>query len=208
MSTGSEAIFMTIHYMITLIFFFIVLVNIVSLTIVTLSMGVSSSDTSAVNAKNLMISAQVIAYVGIAAILVFFGVAYSYSGKESTKVYYDTAMSYTGATDVYMLMRIVSFSILMFISIVVSALCLAATKEIDNSDDPSQYTDQYNTCKELGRMFFLHFVLFTTIQGCSYIYQMFYNSGVIKADPEQLTTGKKSKPINKDSVDSVNEKIE
>ena len=185
---NSEIVFSTIHYMITFIFFFVILVNIISLTIATLNMNVDSNDTNAVNAKNLMIAAQVIAYLGEFLILIFAAVAYAYSGKEETKSYYNIAMSYTGSSDVYVLIRIVSFSILMFISIIVSALCLAAAKEINLSDDPSQYSNQYSICQELGKMFFIHFVLFTIIQGGSYVYQLFYNTGTIKINPEHITT--------------------
>lgn len=205
MSNSSEMVFSTIHYMITFIFFFIILVNIVSLTIATLNMNVSSDDINAVTAKNLMIAAQVIAYVGELLILFFIGFAYSYSGKEETKAYYNKAMEYTGTNDVYVLIRVVSFSILMFISIIVSALCLAAAKEINLSDDPDQYTDQYNVCQDLGRMFFLHFVLFSSIQGGSYIYQLFYNNGAVKLDPSQLTTGKSDKQIDKINANNTDD---
>lgn len=198
----------TFHYTITFVFFMIVLINIISLTLVTVNMGVSSSNTNAATAKNLMISAQVIAYVGIASILVFLGVAYSYSSKQEDKSYYDYAFSYTGADDVYMMMRIVTFSILMFISIVVSALCFAAAEELNNSDDPSQYTDQYNTCRDLGRMFFLHFVLFSSIQGIGYIVQIFRgkngssnNKEIEEEEKEKERREKKVKPPSKASFD-------
>lgn len=186
---ASETAFSTIHYIITMIFFFLILINIISLTTSTLNMDVNSSDTNAVNAKKLMIVAQVVAYTGEFLILLFIGIAYSYSGSEKNKNYYNKAMSYTGTKDIYSMMRAISFSILMFISIVVSTLCLSAAKEINLSDDPSQYNNQYSLCQEIGRMFFLHFVLFTSIQGASYIYQWFHQSGNAKITPGEIATG-------------------
>lgn len=186
----SEVVFSSIHYTITFIFFIVILVNVISLTLSTINMSVSSSDTNAVTAKNLMIAAQAIAYFGLGSILLFVGFAYFYSGKEENKEYYDLAMTYTGSSDIYIMMRVIVFSILMFISIVVSALCLAAAKQIDLSDDPSQYTSQYNLCKELGVMFFLHFAIFSIIQGGSYMAKIFYSTNNIKIKPEQKTTVK------------------
>lgn len=190
-SIYSEIVFSTVHYIITMIFFLTVLMNIISLTMATINMSVNSSDTNAVTARDLMISAQVITYIGILVIFVFLGISYSYSDTKNDNSYYATAMSYTGTKDIYSMMRFITFSILMFISVVVSALCLAAAKEIDKSDDPSQYNDQYNLCKEMGRMFFLHFVFFSTLQGGSYVYKLLYNNGSIKKVPGQRGSGKK-----------------
>lgn len=166
-----------IHYLITFIFFFIILINVVILTMSIMSMDVLSSDTNAIKAKNLMITAVSIAYIGEFLILVFLGVGYAYQSNKTKEVteYYDTLLKSTGGKTINEAMRIVSFSILMFISLVVSALCFEAAKYISESDDPSQYNDQYNTCQKLGEMFLLHFALFTAIQGASYISQLYQN---------------------------------
>lgn len=180
----------TFHYVITFIFFILILVNIISLTIGTVNMKVNSSDENAVTAKNLMISACVITYVFLLLIFIFLGICYSYRSYDTpeTRSSYEKLMNTTGGESLYMSMRIVTFSILMFISIIVSALCLEAANYIDKSDDPDQYNDQYNLCKELGKMFLMHFILFTFIQGCGYAKQyLFEDSGLITENKVELT---------------------
>lgn len=181
----SEIILSTVHYIITVIFFFLILINIVTLTIGTINMNVPSSDTNAVTAKNLMISACVITYVFLLLILIFLGVCYSYSSYDTpeTRTYYQQLTKTTGGEDLYMSMRIVTFSILMFVSLIVSALCLEAANYIDKSEDPSKYSDQYNLCKDMGRMFMVHFIFFSTAQLISYSYQALYSADVIKSPP-------------------------
>lgn len=172
----------TFHYVITFIFFLLILINIISLTIGTINMKVNSNDENAVTAKNLMISACVITYVFLLLILIFLGICYSYRSYDTpeTRSNYEKLMKTTGGSSLYMSMRIVTFSILMFISLVVSALCLEAANYISKSDDPSQYDEQYNLCKELGRLFMVHFILFTTIQFIGYGKQyLFEDSGLV-----------------------------
>lgn len=197
----SEIVFSTLHYAITLLFFFVVLVNIISLTISTFNMSVPSNDTYGNNAKNLMITAQVISYIGLVSILSF--AYYAYSVKEQDYLKQDMLM--TGASNVYEMMRIVTFSILMFVSIVVSVLCLSASYEIEKSEYSSEYGNQNQLCKELGRMFFLHFILFTSIQGFSYLYQIFYENGTIKTSPGKITSGR---DIKKESENKEKQKAE
>ena len=187
----SNTIFSSIHYIITLIFFLVILVDIVKLTISTINMSVDSDNENAVIAKNFMIAASAITYIGELIIILFLLIAYSYQSYETPDIknYYETLKGITGAENLYVALRIVAFSILMFISIVVSALCYEALHYIDISDDPSEYTDQYNVCKEITRLFFLHFVLFSSIQGVAYIYQLFYNSGVVETSAKKLIVG-------------------
>lgn len=187
----SNIIFGSIHYIVTLIFFILILSNIIALTKATINMSVNSDDENAKKAKELMGTACIIAYVGDLLIILFLILAYSYRSynTDDVKSYYDKIMNLTGGENLYAAMRIVVFSILMFISVVVSALCLDAAKYINISDDPEQYNDEYNLCKSLGSLFMLHFIIFTTIQGISYVYQLFYNSGAIDIPPESLTTG-------------------
>ena len=179
----------TVHYIITLIFFLLILFNIISLTIGTVNMTVSSSDENAVTAKNLMTAACVITYVFLLLIFIFLGICYSYRSYDTpeTRSSYEKLMNTTGGETLYTSMRIVTFSILMFISLIVSALCLEAANYIDKSDDPSQYSDQYNLCKELGKMFFVHFILFTGIQLLGYAKQyLFEDSGIVTENKAEL----------------------
>jgi hypothetical protein len=189
----STSWFSNIHYLITLIFFFLILINIISLTITTINMNVPPGDTDGTTAKNLMISAQVITYVGLLTVLIFLGVTYSYSSHKTSN-YYEQMMGLTGGENVYAAMRIVTFSILMFISLIVSALCLSAANYISMSNYSSQYTDQYNICIDLGKMFMIHFILFSSIQGASYIYQYYYSEKKIYSDPNYV-----NKKMNKTS---------
>lgn len=194
--------YLHLHFVITIIFFFLILINIISLTMSTVNMNVPSSDIDATTAKNLMISAEVITYAGLLIILIFLGVTYSYSSHKTAN-YYEKMMGLTGAEDIYTAMRVVTFSILMFISIVVSALCLEAANYISKSDNSDEYTDQYNLCKDLGRMFFIHFVVFSSIQGVSYIYEI-YKDGQQKYNDPSLVGAKINKYGKKYNIEGVN----
>lgn len=189
----SNIIFSTIHYIITLIFFLIVFFNILSLTKTTINMDVDSSDKNAKTAKDLMISAISIGYLGELIIIIFLIVVNIYSSNQDdlTRSYYDKLMGTTGAENLYAAMRIISFSILMFISLVIAVLCKEAANNIDSSNDPSKYEKEYDECITLAEMFFAHFVMFTIIQGIAYLYQLFYNDGGLKVTPGQIATGKK-----------------
>lgn len=188
----SNTIFSSIHYVIVVIFFFVILVNILSLTLTTYNMDVSTTNENAVTAKNLMIAANVITYLGEILIVLFVIITYSYQSYQSKelKSYYDELFNVAGSENLYIATRVVAFSMLMIISVIVSSLCLEAANYISMSDDPSEYTDQYNICNEIGKLFFVHFILFTSIQGVAYIYQLFYNTGAIKKSPENLFTGR------------------
>lgn len=170
-----------------------ILFNIISLTRITFNMDVDNSDTNAKNAKNLMSIACAVGYVGLLFIIIFVIVAYIYSSNqdETTKTYYEKLMGITGAENLYVAMRVVSFSIMMFISVVIAVLCKEATDYIDKSNDPSQYDSEYNACEALAELFMRHFAIFTVLQGISYLYQIFYKDGTIKMSPTQITDGKK-----------------
>lgn len=171
-----------IHYLITFILFCFILINTISLTIGTANMDVPSSDTNGMTAKNLMVSAEVITFVGLLTIIIFLIAAYSYSSNKNSTTYYEKMMGLTGTEDLYVAMRILTFSMLMFISIVDSALLLEAANYISMSDDPSAYNDEYNLCKHLGDVFFVHFIFFSCIQGISW-FSEFYSGKSKKAKP-------------------------
>lgn len=164
--------FSDIHYIITLIFFFLIFINIITLTFGTVNMNVPLNDNNLITAKNLMISSEVITYIGLFIILIFLGVTYSYISYK-TPNYVDKLIGLTGGESIYEAMRIVTFSILMFISLIVSSLCLEASNYISKSDNFNNYKDQYNLTKDIGRLFMVHFILFTTVQGFSYLYSMY-----------------------------------
>lgn len=174
--SNRELIITTIHYILTVVFFFMILVDLISLTSTTINMNVCSADEHAKTAKNLMISSLVLGYVSLLTIAIFIIICYWYSSSKTSLTYYETLMGYTGAENTYALVRIVTFSILMFISIVISSLCIAAAKEIDLSSDSDKYKKQYNVCYEMGKMLMLHFLVFTAIQGSVYLYKFYYDT--------------------------------
>lgn len=180
----------TVHYVTTFIFFLLILTNIIALTIGTFNMEVNSDDENAVTAKNLMTAAYVITYVFLLLILIFLGICYSFRSYESpeAKSAYDKLMKKTGGENIFMSMRIVTFSILTFISLLASALCLQAATYIEKSDDPDQYDEQYNLCRELGKAFMTHFIIFSIIQICGYIKQyLLQNCGMVTESKADVT---------------------
>lgn len=190
-SKNVKYLFKYIHYVITVIFFIIILLDTISLTTGTIKMTVSDGDTNAETAKNLMISAISISYVADLLLLIFLGICYSYKSNdtEDTRSYYDKLMKTTGGENLYAAMRVIVFSTLMFVSLVVASLCYEAANYINKSDDPSQYQEQYNLCKAVSRLFMEHFTLFSLLQGGSYIYEILYNDGTVKKQPGGLMMG-------------------
>lgn len=184
----SNIIFSSFHYILTLMFFTIILVNIVYLTIGIVNMDVSSGDSNAETAKSLMIAAITISYIVNLLILIFLGVCYNYKSYDTknSRNYYEQLMKKTGGENLYAAMRITVFSTLMFVSLIVSSLCYEATQYINKSEDPSKYQKQYNLCRDTSRLFMEHFILFTVIQGSIYIYQLLYNNGTIKKPPASI----------------------
>ena len=189
--TKSNVIFTSFHFMIALIFFLVILVNTIYLTKAVLGMSVNSSDTNAVKAKNLMLSACVISYTGDLLILTLLGIVYSYYSYHPNEAneYTKRSIKTVGGHDIYSVLRIIIFSLLMFVSLIVGSLCLEASKYINKSDDPGQYNNEYSLCKELGQMFILHFLTFTLLQGAVCGYQLFYNTGHDKLVPETVIMG-------------------
>ena len=187
----NESSFSTVHYMITLIFFIMILGDILGLLRTTYNMKPLDSNTE--TAQNLMYSAVGIGLGGELLIIIFviFTYMYSSSKNETTISYYDKLMGNTGAENLYEAMRIVSFSILMFISIVIAALCFESVQYINSSSLSSSFTKEINECKLIAETFTLHFVLFTSIQFIFYIYQLLYSNGTVNISPGQIATGKK-----------------
>jgi len=184
----TEVMFSSFHYMIAVIFFLVVLMNTLYLTQATVRMNVDSSDTNAVKAKNLMIGACAVSYFGDLLILCLLIGSYwynSYRPDEADK-YSKQIMSTTGGKDIYTAIRILIFSTLMIVSLIVGGLCLDAANYINKSDDPSQYNTEYNLCKDIGQMFMLHFIVFTLLQGVVSVGKLFYDSGNIHKLPESI----------------------
>uniref|UniRef100_A0A6C0BCM9 Uncharacterized protein n=1 Tax=viral metagenome TaxID=1070528 RepID=A0A6C0BCM9_9ZZZZ len=163
----------TCHYIITLVFFMIVLINTIYLTLSVSKMNVDLNNSNAVKAKNIMIAACAVSYIADFIIIGILAIAYSYQSyyPEESKDYSMKLIETIGGEDIYTSLRITVFSILMITSLIVGALCVDAGKLIDKSDNSDQYSDEYNLCKEMGRLFLLHFLFFTTIQFSTYVYQ-------------------------------------
>ena len=176
------------HYFVALIFFLVILVNTLYLTKAALNMSVSSGDTNAQKAKNLMIGGCAISYFGDLLILCIIAFAYYYNFYHPTEAsdYSDKLMEKTGGENIYVAFRVIIFSILMIVSLLVGALCIEAANYIDKSDDPSQYNTEYNLCKDMGQMFMLHFMIFTILQGAGYLYKLCYDTGNIRVQPESI----------------------
>lgn len=162
----NHAIFNTLHYFITLVFAIFILYFTIELTIAILDMNVSSSDTYATTAKNLMISAVVISYFFYLCIAIGLVVAYNYSyfSPKTVKYVDDNIKSFTFADSSYVGLRILVFSCLMFVSIIMAILAYAAAYEISLSENSADYTYQYNVDRELARDFTLHAIIFALIQ--------------------------------------------
>lgn len=177
----TESMYSAFHYMITVIFFIVVLINTIYLTKSIMGMSVDSSDENTVKAKNLMISACTISYIGDFLIALLVGFSYWYGSNSST---IKNLMNTTGVDDIYVGIRIAIFSILMIVSLLVGSICISASKEIQKSSNESEYNSEKNLCKDIGQMFILHFMIFTLIQGGVTIWKLFYDSGNIKTLPK------------------------
>lgn len=192
MSDG-ESSFGIIHYVLTFIFFLMILINILNLLRVTYNMEPVDSNTQ--TAQDLMYTAVGIGFGGELLIIVFllFTYMYSSSKNELTISYYDKLMGNTGAESLYAAMRIVTFSILMLISMIISVLCYDAAKYIDKSSSSEDFEKEKARCEDIAETFMIHFIIFTVIQAFIYIYQLCFNNGSIKISPTEIATGKKTK---------------
>lgn len=178
--------FSTFHYVLCGMFFLFILVNIFSLSVGTFKMDVNQNDQNAVKAKQLMGAASIITIITLILIVIFCGVCVNYKNSEvpNVKSYYNGMLYATGEKDIYVAMRVIVFSILMFISLLDAALCLEASKLIGESDDPSQYDSENNLCKELSKFFLFHFALFSVVTVGGYLYQL-CSWDYLKTTPEE-----------------------
>ena len=108
--SDENTMFATVHYILTVIFFIIVLISCLALLKVTYNMEPVDSDTE--KAKQLMYSASIIGLLSELLILIFviFTYMYSSSKNERTISYYDKLLGNTGTENLFAAMRIVSFS--------------------------------------------------------------------------------------------------
>ena len=81
---NDSLIFTTLHYVISLIFFLMILFNTVSLTRITVNMSVNNDDENAKKAKDLMILSCSLGYGGLLFILLFAVIIYIYIYNSNT----------------------------------------------------------------------------------------------------------------------------
>lgn len=171
-----------VHFTLCFMFFMITLIFTLELTYSLINMD-SSDNEDIQTAKNIMTSAVVISFAMLILIVcIVLGVGY-YAKNSTDK--YDNISEYlnnkTGGHNIYISVRIIIFSILMFTSVILSALCFGAAGEIDNSGYKNEYEDQYNTCMDLGKTFITHFMIFTTAQIIAIFYKMLITNGTISS---------------------------
>lgn len=178
--------FSTFHYVLCGLFFLFILVNIFSLSIGTFKMDVNQNDENAVKAKQLMSAACIITIIFLILIVIFCAVCVNYknSAVPNVKSYYDGMLYATGEKDIYVAMRVIVFSTLMFLSVLDAALCIEASKLIGESDDPSQYDSENTLCKDLSKFFLFHFALFSVVTVGGYLYQL-CSWDYLKTTPEE-----------------------
>ncbi len=156
-----ESTYSGIHYMITIIFFMVVLVNTIYLTKAVLGMKVQDGDVNVEKAKNLISSACIISYFGDFLIIILAAIMY-WKGKNDETI--KSMVEYSGVENMYVGLRIAIFSILMIVSLLVGSLCISASKEIEESPNKAELNSEKHLFKEVGQMFILHFLVFTLFQ--------------------------------------------
>lgn len=154
------------HYFITTVFFILTIICIYKLTISLQEMDVDDKDENAVQAQKYLTRAVTIgwitlALIGIALLSIFF-IGLSNGFKDSTSM--SELRNLTGAKTVLVAIRILTFSALIFISVVVSALCYATNQELKKSNNSERYKEQTETCEKVGHFMVEHLVVFMIIQ--------------------------------------------
>jgi hypothetical protein len=184
-STIMNSIIEGFHFMLCIMFFTITLILTIKLTISLVNMDVPDDDTNAMTAKQLMTSAVVISY--LFDLFIILGVVgfwiYGSYHPENYMTQSEKIKHTTGSKNIYIAFRVMIFSMLMCLSIIMSSLCFAAAAEINDSKNSDQYSDQYNECLDLGKTFMLHFILFTVAQGCTFLFKGSVDIGAV---PSQL----------------------
>lgn len=179
-----------VNFMLCTIFFLITLVFTIQLTDSIVNMADTNGDTNAENAKNLMISAVTFSYIIDFFIIITFLSFYTYSVTQPDK-YNSTQEKINnkiGGQNIYISIRIVIFTALMLLSILMSSLVFAAAGEIDKSDNPDLYSDQYNMCMDLGRSFMIRFILFTFVQVIVFLIKACIDMKIIPAKAVKTLT--------------------
>jgi len=160
----------SIHYLVTFLFFIVFVIIILILTQQLLSFSVAASDTYAVDAKDVLTSAVVFGWLIIGIILIgliFVGYLLSTNQYKNSSV--NASLVYlTGESDLLVSLRILTFSFLVFGSLIVGTLAFATYDLINISNNPSQYSTIANNCYQYGKLLYLHVILLFTIQAIIY----------------------------------------
>lgn len=162
------------HYILTMLFFTVLLLSTLVLTASVFNMDVSPTDTNAVNAQNLIKDAVIVGWGAIVIILLgLVGVAIiGYRGGFEYEVVKHGLQYMSGEAKIFASLRIISFSILVGASFIIALLLSAAAEEILNSDDPSQYTNQYDYCLQFAHIMYLHITILTCAQVAVYCFSI------------------------------------
>lgn len=163
-----------IHYFVTLIFFIVTVKLVFDTIVATNNANIDHGDENAVSAYNLMVSASVFGAVMIFLIiigLITIGIMGWYSKEFNTLAL--TLKPYTKADGFFEVLRVLTFSLLIFTSFVMGTLLLSALALFNESQDPNRYIEQSTVCFDVGRVMYIHIILLMLIQFLIFTYTLY-----------------------------------
>lgn len=164
-----------VHYVITIIFYIIFFLNVRELTNTFGDMNISGDNSYATKAKQSLGLALIIGWSILLIILIGLILIGIMGATGFFKNYNlgDDLSIVTGEKDIYVSLRILTFSLLVFGSIIVAVLCSITQYYILDTEDPSRYSSQYNTCEAVSKLLYFHVILLCIIQGSIYLFSTF-----------------------------------
>ena len=161
-----------IHYVVTLVFFIVLIVATITLTISVYNMDITPGDSAGLHAQNSIKTAAITGWVAIGLILAGLSIAgvLMITDQYNETIIADTISELTGQEKAAIAIRFLVFFVLVFSSVLIAILLTIAAEFILKTPNPEQYTDQYDNCIKFAKIMYLHTALIIIIQSLVYFY--------------------------------------
>lgn len=164
-----------LHYFVTFMFFMVLLYATITLTQSLVNMNADPADSDAQSAENTLKDAVVIGWICVGLIIVGLAAVgiMGFRGEFEHSNLREGITYLSGKDKIFTGLRVLVFSILVIVSIVMASLLKLSASFIKNDDI---YVEQYNDCSKFANMMYVHVFVLFAIQGlifaATYIYSL------------------------------------